>query len=150
MAKALRGAAPAVWVQIPGEPVAQQRPRWGRTHVYEPRKSREWKEYARVVMAEAVNRGGVRSVPQGPVQVTIRACHELRKSYHRERFPVGEKWRDKKPDIDNVAKIVLDAASEILFGDDKQVCRLVVEQLTGAQGTEPFVTIEVMELTDAV
>lgn len=37
----------------------------------------------------------------------------------------------KKPDVDNLAKIVLDSLNKIAYDDDAQVCRLLVEKRYG-------------------
>jgi len=42
-----------------------------------------------------------------------------------------------KPDCDNLAKSVCDALNGILWDDDRQICRLVVEKWYAA-GDEPI------------
>ena len=39
----------------------------------------------------------------------------------------------KKPDIDNVVKIVLDALNKIAFKDDNQITKLYVEKIYGLE-----------------
>lgn len=48
----------------------------------------------------------------------------------------------KKPDIDNIVKIILDAMNKFAFRDDTQITKLSVEKL---YGTEEKVTIKIEE-----
>ena len=43
-------------------------------------------------------------------------------------------WRAIKPDIDNMAKFVLDALNGLVYEDDKQVVKLVVYKLLDSIG----------------
>ena len=49
----------------------------------------------------------------------------------------------KKPDVDNLAKIVLDSLNKIAYDDDVQVCRLLVEK---RYGETPQVLVRLSEL----
>lgn len=132
-------------VLIPGEPCAQGRPRAtvinGRAHVYDPTKSRNWKGEAKHLMHEAL--GGQKPFLEGPVAVFIRAIHTCPKSDYRKRTPAPRRWRPKRPDIDQIAKAVLDAATGVLWHDDAQVVALTVEQCTAAQDEAPGVLVQV-------
>ncbi len=55
----------------------------------------------------------------------------------------GQLQPTSKPDIDNVAKSVLDACNGVVFRDDTQVCRLVVWK---AFRESPGLSMEVMAL----
>lgn len=39
----------------------------------------------------------------------------------------------KKPDIDNIAKVVLDALNKMVFKDDNQICKISVEKKYGKE-----------------
>ena len=47
----------------------------------------------------------------------------------RELAIAGEVSPTKKPDIDNIAKVVLDALNKVAFKDDNLVSRISVEKL---------------------
>ena len=49
----------------------------------------------------------------------------------------------KKPDIDNIGKVVMDALNKIAFDDDSQVIKLLVEKV---YGEEPRVEITIGEI----
>lgn len=142
-------------IRIPGEPVAQGRPRAavvaGRARVFDPKKSRNWKATAREGMRLALDyRGGIQSLPfpDGPVRVVIVARFTCPKGDHRKTAPAPERWRNKKPDAENVAKAVLDAATGVLWQDDAQVADLRVLTVTAAQGEAPGVLLMVERLPD--
>lgn len=65
----------------------------------------------------------------GPVKAKIYVYYKIPKSYTKKRVQVirdGLKMPLKKPDADNVAKIVLDSLNKIAFDDDAQVVELTV------------------------
>ena len=143
-------------IRIPGEPVAQARPRarvgqGGKARVYEPRRSKIYKDMVRVTIMKAIGSPGQTNgaaYPSGvPLEVVIRAYHSCPKSDQRVRTPTPQRWRVARPDIDNICKAVLDACGDgYLWHDDAQVVRLVAEHYTAAQGDKPCVIIEVNHL----
>ncbi len=132
-------------VRIAGEPCAQGRPRTavikGRARVFDPKKSRSWKAEARQAMVLQ----GVHTLlfPDGPVEVHVTAVFTCPKGDERKREPRPRRRHAKKPDGENVAKAVLDAATGVLWRDDSQVSDLFVAKRVGAQGEAPYVEIAV-------
>jgi Holliday junction resolvase RusA-like endonuclease len=129
---------------IPGEPVAQGRPRAFRTsrgqvRAYDPAKSRSWKAEARTQLAAAVGVGW--TLLAGPISCHIVAVFSCPRSQWRKREPWPQRHHAKRPDVENVAKAVLDSASGVIWLDDAQVTRLEVEKVIGAQGEAPRVEI---------
>ena len=53
-------------------------------------------------------------------------------------------WYDKKPDVDNIAKAVLDALNGIAYDDDKQITSLVIDKKYG----EPRIDVSMGELNE--
>lgn len=136
-----------VTIRISGEPVAQGRPRAfvtpkGFVRTYDPAKSRNWKAAARDTMAQALT-GGAILYPEGPCAVHVLAVFSCPPSQFRKRDPWPRRPHAKRPDSENVAKAVLDAGTGILWSDDSQVARLVVEKVIGAQGEAPYVEVRV-------
>lgn len=69
---------------------------------------------------------------EGRAKVTIKAYFEIPKSTtkaQREQMLLNNISPTKKPDIDNIVKIVLDAMNKFAFKDDTQIARLEVEKL---------------------
>ncbi len=61
------------------------------------------------------------------LKVRIQAFYEIPKSSTKTKkaaMAAGEILPDKKPDIDNIAKAVLDALNEVAYRDDAQVVEL--------------------------
>ena len=135
-----------VRITIPGQPVAQGRPRIttvnGFARAYDPAKSRSWKGVAQVHMVEAMRAAGVAPI-EGAVEVEVLAVFDCPMSSHRKREPVPRRWKATKPDSENIAKAVLDAGNGVLYRDDGQVARLTVAKVVGAQGEAARVEVVV-------
>ena len=66
---------------------------------------------------------------EGPVKAIIEVYHKIPKSYTKKRIQAirdGLEMPLKKPNGDNIAKIVLDSLNKIAFDDDAQVVELTV------------------------
>ena len=143
-------------VLIPGQPVAQGRPRFarvgkkgGKQHVvaYDPEKSRGWKAMAAGWMLKARQAQGAR-VMTGPLRVEIVAMFACPVGDERKGVPAVKRRHWRKPDAENCAKACLDSASGILFEDDAQVCELSVSKWICAQGDSPRVEMTVTQLAE--
>ena len=67
-----------------------------------------------------------------PLQAKITAYFPIPKNVSKKKhleMSEGEVGHTKKPDCDNIAKIILDALNHIAFKDDSQICKLIVEKL---------------------
>lgn len=65
----------------------------------------------------------------GPVKARIEVYYKIPKSYTKKRVQAirdGLEKPLKKPDSDNIAKIVLDSLNKIAFDDDAQIVELIV------------------------
>jgi len=118
---------------VPGDPVPQPRARIttrGKfAHAYTP-KSHPVHEY-RTRLAVAARLAGL--TPTGePLDVVIDAVFERPKSHMLKSGVKATAPRLPRPDVDNVAKAVLDALQDVM-GDDSLVARLVVEKSWGAE-----------------
>lgn len=68
----------------------------------------------------------------GPVKATINVYHKVPKSYTKKKLKAireGLEYPQKKPDADNIAKIILDSLNKIAYNDDSQVVELIVNKL---------------------
>ena len=130
--------------EILGQPIAKQRPRVTRSGIaYTPSKT---------VNYEAVVRLTYQSLyPQqkpilGLIEANITAVFPVPKSYSKkktEELLRGHNNYDKKPDCDNLAKIILDSLNGIAYKDDSQVTALHIYK---EYGTQPKVIVELKEL----
>lgn len=113
---------------VPGAPRGKQRPKVTRNGAYTPE---ETKQYEQKVLACFLNEYPRMKPIRNGVNVHITAFFEIPKSYgkaRRERILNGLERPTKKPDADNIAKIILDALNGKVILDDKQVVVLTVKK----------------------
>ena len=61
----------------------------------------------------------------------IEAVFEIPKSTSKKRrllMEAREELPCKKPDADNIAKVICDALNKVAYGDDTQICSLKVDK----------------------
>ena len=128
-------------VEFPKLPT-KQRPRWDRrgSHMFTPASTGQAEQTIRSAWVEAHGLGWREW--RGPVKVML--------NIHREvpsRATKREQGRAVclKPDIDNTAKLVLDALNGTAWHDDAQVCRLdVMRYMRGERGAHASIDIKVI------
>ena len=137
---------------IPGEPIAQGRPRFsthgGFARAYDPKKSRDGKSVVKLCARDAVEESGITEPLNGPLVMKIQFGIPLPKSAYRKRTPVTRAWRTKKPDLDNLDKLVKDACSGVIYLDDNQIARIVAEKITCGQDEAPYTKVLFAELEE--
>jgi len=137
---------------IPGSPVAQGRPRFsthgGFARAYDPKKSKEGKSVVRLCARDAMELDDGDGPIIGPIIMMIQFGIALPKSSYRKRVPVVRAWRTKKPDLDNLLKLVKDACSGVVFIDDNQIARVVAEKITCGQNELPYTKVLFKQLTE--
>lgn len=95
---------------IDEEPIGKNRPRFTRTgHVYSPQKNKEYEQRVKL------SYNGEKF--DGAVNLKLTAYYQKPK---RSKLLCPT----KKPDIDNVAKIIMDGLNGVAWDDDKQVVSL--------------------------
>ncbi len=114
---------------VPGRPKAQPRTRAtarnGRAFVYDPGTADDWKS---LVMLALRSQSGRFSSGE-PVKVFLQFFMPRPKRLCRAKDPAGPIPHTAKPDADNLAKAVMDAASVCgVWGDDRQVAGLYIEK----------------------
>lgn len=137
-------------VFIPGEPCAQGRPRFstagGFDRAYDPAKSRNYKAYVKAVCADAAEKQGWLFNTDLPLEVELIAGLSIPSSKSKkwkQAAAEGVEKPTKKPDVDNLIKIIMDALSGVIYKDDKQIIKMSVEKRYAEQ---PGVTLEVRVL----
>lgn len=118
---------------VPGEPVPQPRPRvstrGGFARAYVPAKHPV--HAYRAAIAEEAGKAGLEPTDE-PFEVIVDAVFARPKSHMTKRGVKATAPALPRPDVDNVAKAVLDALQDVM-GDDTHVRRLVVEKSYGAE-----------------
>lgn len=122
-----------VTFSVPGEPVPQPRPRvstrGGFARAYVP-KQHPVHEYRGAIASAAADAG--LTATDEPLNVVIDAVFARPKSHLRKSGVKPDAPRLPRPDVDNLAKAVLDALQDVI-GDDTCVARLVVEKSYGEE-----------------
>jgi Holliday junction resolvase RusA-like endonuclease len=116
-----------VTYSVEGDPVGKQRPRFSRGRTYTPKKT---VDYESLIASKASQAMGSSEPLQTPVAIFIWISHAIPASYSKKRKEAclnGLEW-PKKPDLDNVAKVFLDAMNGIVYKDDVQVVKLRVSK----------------------
>lgn len=139
---------------IPGEPRGKSRPRVvrlknGVSTSYTPDKTVAYEELARQRFRQQWPSEELPFPDKTPVCVMITACFSIPKSASkkaRASMIDGRISPTKKPDVDNVVKIVLDALNGFAWHDDAQVVDLSVSKIYTDQ--EPFVRVELASLDE--
>lgn len=128
---------------IPGPPQGKARPRFSSRSgtVYTPTKTVLYeRKIAKAYKAE----GGYKYLDGCYVRVLIRAYFPVPKSWPRRRKEMalaGDIRPSKKPDVDNIIKIVLDGLNGVAYEDDKQVVYAACKKMYGTAG-EIWVCVE--------
>ena len=123
----------AITFSVPGDPVPQPRPRvstaGGFARAYVP-KQHPVHAYRQAVAAAARAAGLTQT--GDPLNVVIDAVFRRPKSHLNKAGVKATAPTLPRPDVDNVAKAVLDALQDVI-GDDTNVSRLVVEKSYGPE-----------------
>lgn len=112
---------------VPGRPQPKQRPRVSRGHAYTPKQTAEYERI--VVQAAQIARVIPQSPLTGPLQVEITLYMPIAVSWSesiKEAARSGAIYPTSRPDIDNLAKAILDACNGTIYKDDAQIVRLIL------------------------
>lgn len=130
------------YFEIMGEPVGKGRPKFssrgGFARAYTPKKTIDYEK--------KVKESYTGEKFEGALRVEITAFFPVPKSTskkNRAKMLSDEIKCTKKPDIDNIAKIILDALNGVAYEDDKQVISLEVNKM---YGEVPKVAVSLQEL----
>jgi len=132
-----------VWHEPIGQPRHRISTRSGFAKMYLPTRH-EVHGFKRAIKTAWLN---LKVLPsQKAVFVAIEAFFHRPKARTWKRRPNPRYPHTSKPDIDNVAKAVMDALNKLAWIDDSQVSRLEVSKTVCAGDDVPHVVISVMEL----
>lgn len=115
---------------IPGRPVPQARPRVTRngSHTYTPKRSADAQKHVAGIALDARMTAGYGLVEDGPVEVRMYAYFAYPVNTPKKHL-VDQQPYTGKPDVENVAKMVMDACTGILWRDDSQVTALTISKV---------------------
>jgi Holliday junction resolvase RusA-like endonuclease len=114
-----------------GEPVAQGRPRastrGGFVKMYDPQKSKDFKQYVKLVASEYKPD----QLLSGPLELNVKVFKPTLKSFSKKKKIEAEQGILRpisKPDVDNYVKGIKDALNKVIWNDDSQIVDLHVSK----------------------
>ena len=121
--------------EVIGEIIGKERPRVNTYNhmVYTPAKT---KEYETLIQQYFKMKYKNHEMLEGRILVEIIAYMKIPKNTSKkmmEEMKEGNISPKKKPDIDNIAKSILDAMNKFVFKDDNQVSKILVEKKYGEE-----------------
>ena len=84
---------------------------------------KETVDLERLIAWECKKAMGQRKPLEGPLWLTVKASFHYPKAWSVRKRALTN-WKDSKPDIDNIVKLVKDSLKGIAWGDDAQVAVL--------------------------
>lgn len=136
----------AIYFVVYGEPQGKGRPRassrGGFVRMYTPAATQAYENEIAGLAARAM---GELQVLSTAISLRVVAHHAIPVSWSKKKqlAALNGEVIPGKPDLDNVAKAVLDAMNGVVYVDDKQVIRLVAEK---RYSMEPKVEVYVHEV----
>ena len=111
---------------IYGKPQGKARPRFANGHTYTPKQTTD---YERQIKNAFIAAGGEKIESDGVI-IEIDVYYKRATADKKKLSPT------KKPDIDNICKIVLDGLNGVAYADDKQVVSLIANKYFAIKGVE--------------
>ena len=133
---------------IPGLPVSQPRQRHaiiaGSVRNYTPSNHpvQSFKSLCRLVASQQVPRPLA-----GPIEVEIAFYFPRPANKTWKTKPMPLEMKTSKPDLDNLAKSVMDSLNGVCWIDDAQVCRIVLSKWIVAGGDPVCSVIKIKEVS---
>ena len=130
---------------VPGEPFGKQRPRHSRASgtTYTPK---ETKLHEALIRQEYRRQSGVIFPEGAQLRITVTAVMGIPKSTpkcRRSAMLSGAIRPTKKPDWDNIGKLVCDALNGVAYDDDKCICEASVIKV---YSEEPCVCVRLEDI----
>ena len=137
---------------IDGNPFGKQRPRVVRTgkgasRAFTPEKTMQYESYVKVLYRQKYGRYTIFK-EDDELHLDIKAYYKIAKStpkYLKEMMIIGMFKPTKKPDVDNIIKIIADSLNEVAYKDDKQIVACSCQKF---YASEPRVEIVISKLNE--
>jgi Holliday junction resolvase len=130
--------------EIPGPIKGKARPRMTRTGmVYTPKDTVNYENLIKICYKEAVDAQLFDNLYNEPIKVNIKVYYEIPKSTTKKKkalMLLDKLYPTKKPDNDNIAKVILDSLNGIAYKDDAQVVELIINKFF-TKNEKPYVVV---------
>lgn len=114
-------------IEIEEKAIPKGRPRFVRrgnfVQAYTPKKTHDYEKRVAQIYKERINKKY-----EGPIRILIKVEIKPAKSLSKKKTQelIEKQWHEQKPDVDNLAKAILDALNGIAYLDDSQIQELDV------------------------
>lgn len=141
-------------IKVEGEIVGKGRPRFARrgsfVSTYTPAKTTNYENLVRLLYNEQNkdNTSKNKYFDKEPLKLTINAYFDIPLSFSKKKAKQainGEIYPTKKPDFDNIAKIITDALNKVAYSDDTQIVTCTINK---KYSETPFVEIIIKEINE--
>lgn len=113
---------------IPGDPVAFARSGGGKSGVrFTPKKQRTHAGTIKHFALEGMKKYNNERPTGQPLALTVTVTYPQPKSWSKKK-KAETIFKTSKPDVDNLAKLVMDACNNLVWLDDAQVAYLIVQK----------------------
>lgn len=141
-----------LYFEVMMEPKGKARPRVvhnaGRVHSFTPEATKKAEDIIRFEAVRAMEKSGLKPWAKNePLIANVFCCFTIPKSATKRNnlaMLSGLIRPTKKPDCDNVAKLVLDALNGVAYFDDSQIVSLSV---TKKYSTNPRIQVSIFDAT---
>lgn len=131
-------------IVVDGKPIGKARPRFGKGNVYTTPETEAYETHVGYVARREMRS---RQPFKLPLVMRVMAYFEIPASWpehQRQAALLGVVRHTRKPDFDNIAKVLADALNGIAYEDDKQIVRFEIEKRYGPRA---FAAVTVEEIT---
>jgi Holliday junction resolvase RusA-like endonuclease len=132
---------------VNGDPIAKARPRFtslnGKVRAYTPKKSSRFENLVKIEAKKHI----INPI-KGPVGLYIHFYLPRPKRLIWKTKEMPSIFTDKRPDIDNLAKSVIDGLNEIAFKDDGQIAMLHIQKRYCDGYSKARTSIKIEKLTE--
>lgn len=135
-------------IEIPGKPLGKQRPKFGKGFTYTPKKTVDYENYVKFIFQQKYGQPNLTGQIKADIIVYFDVPQSASKTKKTEML-LNMIRPTKKPDCDNIAKIILDSLNGIAYADDKQIISLSVEKYYSDTPKVCLILKEVTENEDA-
>ena len=136
--------------EVPGPIRGKARPRVTRAGItYTPKETAQYENLVKLCFREAAAAQEV-ELCEKPVRAQLEVYYEIPKSTTKSRrgaMMMDRLYPTKKPDADNIAKIVLDSLNGIAYKDDSQVVELMVNKFYSKRG-QPYIFVRLSSMPE--
>ncbi len=124
-------------VEIDGKAKGKGRPRFAKKGrfitTYTPKETKDYEKGIKNAVLRAIE-GKDNNLYYKKLKMVIKVIYEPIKSISKKkRSELIGTYYDKKPDIDNIIKSIMDALNKVVYEDDKQIVQLIAEKFYGEQ-----------------